>query len=299
MTAPHIAPDMRPQGFYNAMASRYDRMVGFENRLATAREFVRELGRRTDTPRGSAAVDLGCGTGAYALALAGDGFSPAWGVDIAAEMLSKAREHAARLGIRATFVEGDLTALPALLPWAGTDLVLCLGNTLPHLIEPADLGRSLGQMHGLLRPGGAAVLQTLNYGRILARRERVVSIDRDGDWEFLRFYDFLDNGLLGFNLLTIEWRQGRAREPVTLTTTLLRPYRQQELEEAAAAHGFRIADRLGSLGFSPFDPAESDTLILLLRRISRDRPSGTAGPTARPMPARTRALRVRRSVVSG
>lgn len=55
------------------------------------------------------AIDLGCGSGANVVFLAEQGFD-ATGVDFSRVALEKARARAAKAGVSATFVEGDLTA---------------------------------------------------------------------------------------------------------------------------------------------------------------------------------------------
>jgi SAM-dependent methyltransferase len=54
-------------------------------------------------------IDLGCGTGANVVHLAGLGFD-SWGVDFSEIALKKAEARAAEAGVGATFVQGDLTA---------------------------------------------------------------------------------------------------------------------------------------------------------------------------------------------
>ncbi len=55
------------------------------------------------------AIDLGCGTGANVVHLAGLGFD-AWGVDFSEVAIRKARARAARAGVDAHFVVADLTS---------------------------------------------------------------------------------------------------------------------------------------------------------------------------------------------
>ena len=66
---------------------------------------------RADPTTHRRAIDLGCGTGANVVHLAGRGHV-AWGVDFSRVAIRKARERAeaARVADRCTFVEGDLTA---------------------------------------------------------------------------------------------------------------------------------------------------------------------------------------------
>lgn len=55
------------------------------------------------------AIDLGCGTGANVVHLAGAGFD-AWGVDFSEIAIRKAKERAARAGVDAHFIVADLTS---------------------------------------------------------------------------------------------------------------------------------------------------------------------------------------------
>jgi SAM-dependent methyltransferase len=268
---PTPATPSSPAAFYNTLASSYDRMVGFETRRQQAGRFVARLLERFDPVRATG-IDLGCGTGAFACALAAAGF-PAAGLDLADDMLAQARANAARLGLDVRFSSGCLEALPQPYPPRSAGLVLCLGNTLPHLLDPADLERAFAGIAALLAPGGLAVIQTLNYDRILARQERIVSVDRDDDATFLRFYDFLDDGLLRFNLLRVAWEGSEAR-PAPLISVPLRPYRCQDLAASARLAGLEVALAAGAADLSPYDAATSDTILLALRPTLGDTAAG-------------------------
>lgn len=251
-----------PAAFYNTLSGSYDRMVGFEKRLHQAGRSVALLRERFQ-PTHAAGVDLGCGTGAFACALAAAGF-PAAGLDIAEDMLAQARANASRLGLQVHFAAGCLQDLPQPFAPHSAGLILCLGNTLPHLLDPADLARAFAGILALLAPGGLAVIQTLNYERILARQERIVSVDRDAGLTFVRFYDFLADGLVRFNLLSVAWEGNEAR-PAPLSSVLLRPYRCQDLTAAAQTAGLEVILTAGAGDLTPYDAAQSDTVLLALR----------------------------------
>ena len=80
-------------------------------------------------------------------------------------MIAAARESAGRagdLGERASFFEADMLGIAKEFRGESFDLILCLGNTLPHLIGQGA-SDFLGQARSLIAPGGALVLQTLNF----------------------------------------------------------------------------------------------------------------------------------------
>jgi glycine/sarcosine N-methyltransferase len=143
---------------YESIAASYDELFPLP-KAATA--FLDSLVRDSPWPR--RVLDIGCATGAQALALAARGWLAA-GLDSETAMIEVARARAAREGLssRASFSVGDMRDLGSRFERASLDLVLCLGNTLPHL---AELRPFLSEAGALLKSGGALVLQLLNYSR--------------------------------------------------------------------------------------------------------------------------------------
>lgn len=114
---------------------------------------------------GETAVDLGCGTGQYALALAARGLRVT-GVDISARMLDRARARAAETGLSVRWIEADVRAVP--LPSAAFDLATMV-TVLEFVPEPE---RAVAEALRLLRPGGRLVAAVLGEGSGWARLYR-------------------------------------------------------------------------------------------------------------------------------
>ena len=102
---------------------------------------------------GDRVLDVACGSGRHALALARRGFRVT-GVDISTEAIAYARSHAVG---DATFVVGDMDDLPDGLT---AEAAICMGNAFGYL-EHADTQRFLARLAGIVVPGGALVL---DYG---------------------------------------------------------------------------------------------------------------------------------------
>ncbi|HXV34876.1 MAG TPA: methyltransferase domain-containing protein [Gaiellaceae bacterium] len=99
--------------------------------------------------RGRRVLDLGCGTGRLAAALAERG-AKVWGVDPSAEMLAQAR---AAVGARVGLKQGRGEALPFKDGWfEGAVLRLAV-----HLL---DRPRALPELARVLAPGGRVVIAT-------------------------------------------------------------------------------------------------------------------------------------------
>jgi ubiquinone/menaquinone biosynthesis C-methylase UbiE len=103
---------------------------------------------------GHLALDLSCGTGNYALALAQRGFRVV-GVDSSEPMLRLAKAKAARGTTRLSLIQADAMALP--FQSGGFDLVtLILG-----LEFMADPGKAIEEVRRVLKPGAQLVVAIL------------------------------------------------------------------------------------------------------------------------------------------
>jgi SAM-dependent methyltransferase len=145
---------------YEKLAPLYDNLFPIDSK---ASPFLDSVRGREGRSRGLRALDAGCATGAHALGLAALGWTTV-GVDFEAAMISAARERAQSEGLteRASFFEANILDIEERFGNGSFDLVLCLGNTLPHL-GALGLASFLAQAHRILGPGGDLVLQTLNF----------------------------------------------------------------------------------------------------------------------------------------
>jgi 2-polyprenyl-6-hydroxyphenyl methylase/3-demethylubiquinone-9 3-methyltransferase len=105
---------------------------------------------------GKRVLDVGCGGGLLAEALTRAGASVT-GIDLAPGMIEVARLHAAESRLAIDYRVADAEALRRAEP-AGFDVLACM-EMLEHVPEPAAMVATLG---GLLRPGGALFVSTLN-----------------------------------------------------------------------------------------------------------------------------------------
>ena len=256
-------PTSDPQDPYARL--QYGRLFDWAERLQRETPFLVEV---LESGPARSLLDLGCGSGEHAAHFARAGYQ-VLGVDHSAAQIAAARTTAA--GTTARFVAGDLTHLGDSVDTRfGT--AMCLGNTLVHLQDTDALAAACRGVHAALLPGGAWVVQILNYERLLSRRERHLPLqfraDDAGEIVFLRLLRFLPDRRVQFFPTTLRLRPD-AEAPVELLAshaTTLRAWQRAELETVLHDAGFGSIVWHGDLRGSPFAPESSSDLVFVARR---------------------------------
>ena len=247
---------------WDTLSADYDRFVDWEGRLAREMPFFERLFAERGVGR---LLDVACGTGHHAIALAQRGYEVV-GSDVSQGMISRAQENAAAAGVRVTFFQA---ALGELGKWVEEpyDALLCLGNSLPSLLREDALKDALADLAQVLVPGGLLVLQNLNYDRVWPQRERFMPLQnhRQGDeeWLFFRFVDFRLETLI-FNMVVLH-KNGGAWE-YRAEATELRPIFKEDLGRLLGQTGFAGMDFYGDYGFNPYQLDTSSDLVVVARK---------------------------------
>lgn len=246
--------------FYRNLSEEYDLMVDWPSRLARELPFLTAVLQKQP---GKKVIDAACGTGNHGLALAELGWEVI-GTDSSAEMVARARAKAERWP-NLSFYQLGLGELARNFGEEKFDALFCLGNSIPHVLERVQLEQTVGDFSLILKPGGVAVIQLLNYQRIFDRAERFLApVNRKtdgGERIFLRFYDFLPENYLDFNLVILRqlgqsWQQ-------QVESTRLRGWLARELVPVFRSQGFSAIKLLGDYQGSQFEELESKDLIII------------------------------------
>lgn len=246
---------------YDSLAVDYDRFVNWEGRLAHELPFMEQLFAGQGVRR---VLDTACGTGYHSIALAQQGFEVV-GTDLSSAMIRHAHLNATEAGIKARFLVAGFGEMEA--QGESYDAVLCLGNSLPHLLTAEAVAGTLADFAAVLRPGGFLLIQNRNFDQVCAQQQRFMMPqsyhEQGGEWLFVRFYDFHDETIT-FNMIRL-WRTGDDWQQ-EIDATELRPILRNDLVGALATAGFDSAEFYGGYDGSAFDPASSGDLIAVARK---------------------------------
>lgn len=244
--------------FYDELADDYDVMTAFEKRFVQERPFFRIL---VDTHGLTTAIDAGSGTGFHSILLAQLGVRVT-AVDLSRGMLARLRDHAASLALPIDTLAIPFSELAATVR-TPVDGLFSMGNTLAHLLTPAELARALENFARVIRPGGILFLQVLNYARILSARTRVQNVREEGGTTFIRYYDFAGE-TIRFNVMRVLRAGGKPE--AQLSSVELRPVLAEELSGLLTDAGFAEIKTFGSIAMEEYSAPESRDLVVLARR---------------------------------
>ncbi len=149
--------------FYTTIAKHYDDIFPLDE---AAPAYIRAL-----SPPPGPVLDAGCATGSLAIKLAAAGYR-VQGIDLDQDLIRIAQAKAAAAGIgkeSLSFRALDMRQASLAFEPGAYSLLLCLGNTLPHLLGPREIADALSGFRRLLRPGGRILLQLINFQRIIEK----------------------------------------------------------------------------------------------------------------------------------
>lgn len=224
--------------FWVAIAPPPDDDIAFLQSLFTGREIL----------------DLACGAGRHAIALARTGYAVT-GVDISPEFLAKAR--AASHGLDVAWCERDMRDLP----WRERfDGVLCFGNSFGYLGR-AGTRATVAAIAKAMKPGARFVLESGAAAESLLPHLQERRWIEAGDILFLSAatYDVAESRLD----VDYTFVRGGVRETKRAQTSV---FTAAELRDMFAAEGLEVEAMFASTAREPFRLG-SPRLILVAKRL--------------------------------
>lgn len=258
--------------FYDELSEDYVDMIEFSSKVESESEIFKNIVSEYKITR---CLDAGCGVGLHSIILAKLGVE-VLGIDISASMIEKAKELAQRFEVSAEFEVLDFSLIKEKYK-EKFELVLCIGNTLPHLINEKDLLIALRNFYNALVPNGILIVQILNYDKIMENEERIVNVRETPERIFVRFYDFeptivgspslkvfeIRKDFLKFNVLIVDKTKNYSHK---LISTRIRPIKSEDLCRKLRMVGFREIEIFGDLLKGEFKADKSKNIVVFARK---------------------------------
>ncbi|MFG3046017.1 class I SAM-dependent methyltransferase [Streptomyces sp. NPDC048241] len=180
-------------------------------------------------------LDIGCGTGVFALLLADRGIEVV-GVDPSLASIDVARAKPGSERVR--WIHGDATDLPPLR----VDLVTMTANVAQAIVDPSVWRKTLRGAYAALRPGGRLVFETRDPARRAweewTREHSHQVVDVPGVGPVESWVELVDVSL---PLVTFRGTYGFAADGQVLTSdSTLRFREREEVERDLVARGYRV-----------------------------------------------------------
>ena len=208
------------------LAALYDPLDPDRSDLDVYAAIADELGARR-------VLDLGCGTGTFALLLAERGVEVI-GVDPARASLDVAEAKPGAERVR--WIHGDATTLPPL----SVDLVTMTGNVAQAISDEADWNATLRGIRTALSPGGRLVFETRDPAREAWREWHDESHERaeiSGVGTVEHWAELVDVSL---PLVTFRWTIAFPDGEILVSDSTLRFREREEVDATLIAHGYAV-----------------------------------------------------------
>lgn len=193
--------------FYSSISKYYPEIFPYNQAQ------LKYVAGQTRGLKGRSILDIGCATGELAFELANEG-AEVKGIDLNEDLLLRAQSAKVHPGL--TFRKADMLNLRNDFQSRQFDAVVCFGNTLVHLPSEDKVATMLSGVEHVLKPGGAFLLQILNYDYILDNGIAELPVIETENIKFVRRYNIKPTvPVIGFQTELHLKNEGRTIENET------------------------------------------------------------------------------------
>ena len=270
-------PFEQDEKFHDWLSRRYDVVVDWKARLEKEIPDLVSLFKKENVKN---ILDVGCGTGMHAIALAKEGFNVV-GIDRSSRMIHEASERIKSLSNevrqRVKLTHTEYKNLNQVLSGVVFDAGIFMGGALAHISDPLQ---TLKEVNKVLGKKALYVCQIPNYEKVINVNKRLFSFSikkssnsEERELAVLRFYDPKENGLLTQNLSIFvrgesKWvfRGMKSMAIVDLDKKKIISLFKKISFSNFSYYGGEKGHYYDYLFRKPFRPAQSDVLVVVARR---------------------------------
>lgn len=271
-------PYMENEEYHDWIAKHFDMAIGMESRLTPEIESLTELFKNNNIEK---VLDMGCGTGEHAIALAKKGFKVV-GIDNSQLMFNIAKEKwnalPQALKENVQFIQGDYVGKLKEISNGEFEAAIFMGGMLGHMAKTYQ--EVLGELNRVLsRKNSLIVAQVANFDKSIKVKGRLHKFDivkshLSPNWEHA-YYWFCDpprkkGGNITLNAAILDFN-GTMWTTKSMNSVQVVPFHKEELVKVFKKSGFPKTSFYGikiweKLFENRFKPLESDYLIAVAKR---------------------------------
>mgnify|MGYP001203376952 CR=1 FL=1 len=246
-------------GFYEDFIEKYDKLSPWKNRFKRDEKFFKDLFSKHKVKN---VLDCACGTGMHIVMFNKFGI-PAKGSDLSSAMIKRAKKNAKSYNVNAQFKVADFRNLSKTFN-EKFDAILCIGNSLPHLLNDKDLTKALNEMKKLLNKGGFLILNQRNYDMLVGQKKRFFPMTIQKDEVFFYVLDYYPKKII-FNVINLETKSGG----FNVHKTEYNPLKKSKLVKLLRKSGFKNLKFYGLITFGKvkkFDIKKDDYFFTICQK---------------------------------
>jgi ubiquinone/menaquinone biosynthesis C-methylase UbiE len=245
--------------FYDSFVDKYDVLVSYENRVKREANFYDYLFKKHNI---STVLDCACGTGHHVMMLKNMGYDIK-GSDLSPAMINKARTNLKDKNLDIPLKISDFKHLQKNFG-EKFDAVICVGNSLPHLLTDEDLTLALNEMNAVLKENGILILEQRNYDKLLKDKKRFFPVAFRENDVFFYVLDFFPSEII-FNIININ----TSTQALDTYTTKYNALKMDKLKELLHTSGFQIIELYEDYDFAKFNIKTSERPIILCSKSKK------------------------------
>jgi len=242
--------------FYESFVDKYDTLVSFKNRVEREANFYDFIFKKYNV---KTVLDCACGTGHHVMMLKQLGYNVT-GSDLSPMMINKAQKNLKMRKLDALLKISDIRDLHKNFV-EKFDAVICVGNSLPHLLSDEDIVSALSEMNAILNDNGMLILEQRNYDKLEKIKKRFFPISFKEEEVFFYVLDFFPTNII-FNIININ-TSNKTFHTYTTTYNILK---MDKLKELLNSTGFKIVASYEDYNFNDFNIETSDRPIILCKK---------------------------------
>ncbi len=247
---------MSEEWWQNFFDEDMKRVLFPEERWQKAEENAPALLEFLGVPVGAAILDLACGTGRYAIALARRGYQVT-GLDLIEAYLQEGQQRAEAENLSIRWVQGDMRNIPFQNEF---DAVINIFTSFGYFQEERDHLKTLKEVAKALKPGGKFLMDVIHRDWLIRHFQHRDWHREEGDSFFFDERQFDEERSKLLSTWTLLTPSGRKEYRISL-----RVFTLQELIQMCSIAGLEYIKSCATLQEEPLT-FESNRLLLLARK---------------------------------